>query len=191
VYAIRLCALNHTSRPEDVEWVLDWFAGADTPELAPRAPRPGRSATLADAHATRSGPFEPEDIVSLPLFEELSEAQARRVAETAREIAAAPGDAVIMRHQLERDFYVIVAGAAAVEIDGAHIRDLRAGDFFGELAALGWGAGFGYARSATVTATAPLRLLVLAPRDLHELMRAAPAVARRVQAAARERLRRT
>lgn len=57
--------------------------------------------------------------------------------------------------------------------------------------ALDWGAGYGYARSATVTASEPLRLLVLPPRALHELMRTTPTVARRVQAAARERLRRT
>jgi glutamate/tyrosine decarboxylase-like PLP-dependent enzyme len=186
VYAIRLCALNHTSRPEDVEWVLDWFARADPP--APARAVPPAPVTLAEA---RSGPFAASDVLALPLFAGCSEEVARRVAETARELTAAPGEDVIRRHQLERDFYVIVAGEAAVEIDGAHIRDLRAGDFFGELAALDWGAGFGYARSATVTATAPLRLLVLAPRDLHELMRNAPPVARRVQAAARERLRRT
>jgi aromatic-L-amino-acid/L-tryptophan decarboxylase len=185
VYAIRLCALNHTSRPEDVEWVLDWFARAEAPEPAPVVPSPPE--TVAEAR----GPFSPAEVLALPLFDGCSKAVAARVAETARELIAAPGEDVIRRHQLERDFYVIVGGEADVDIDGAHIRELRAGDFFGELAALDWGAGFGYARSATVTATAPLRLLVLAPRDLHELMRNAPLVARRGQAAARERLRRT
>jgi selenocysteine lyase/cysteine desulfurase len=188
VYAIRLCVLNHTSRAEDVEWVLDWFARADAPEPAAAAGPAERAATVADTH---QGPFSVAEILRLPLFEGCTEAVARRVADTARELTAAPGEDVIRRHQLERDFYVIVSGEASVGIDGAHIRDLRAGDFFGELAALDWGAGFGYARSATVTATAPLRALVLAPRDLHALMRAAPPVARRVQAAARERLRRT
>ncbi len=188
VYAIRLCALNHTSRPEDVEWVLDWFARAEAPEPVPVAPAPERAATVADA---RSGPFTAAEILALPLFDGCGEEQARHVAETARELTAAPGEEVITRHQLERDFYVIVDGEAAVQIDGAHVRELRAGDFFGELAALDWGAGFGYARTATVTATAPLRMLVLAPRQLHELMRTSPPVARRVQAAARERLRRT
>jgi CRP-like cAMP-binding protein len=77
-----------------------------------------------------------------------------------------------------------------VDIDGEVVRELVAGDFFGELAALDWGAGFGYARSATVTAVLPLRLLVLGPRELRELMRAVPSVAREVQAAARQRLRR-
>jgi glutamate/tyrosine decarboxylase-like PLP-dependent enzyme len=186
VYAIRLCVLNHTSRAEDVEWVIDWFARAEAPSpVRAQAPPP---VTVAE---TLQGPFSASDVLALPLFAGCSEAVASRVAESARELTAAPGEDVIRRHQLERDFYVIVDGSADVAIDGEHIRELRTGDFFGELAALDWGAGFGYARSATVTATAPLRKLVLAPRDLHDLMRNAPPVARRVQAAARERLRRT
>jgi aromatic-L-amino-acid decarboxylase len=193
-YAIRLCVLNHTSRAEDVEWVLDWFAAAARPELSarPTAPaRPARDGTIADAAVARLRPFDPATILGLPLFDDLTAEQASRVAASARERTAAAGEAVVERDQLERDFYVIVTGAAEVRIGGDHIRDLGAGDFFGELAALDWGAGYGYARSATVTASEPLRLLVLPPRELHDLMRTTPTVARRVQAAARERLRRT
>jgi hypothetical protein len=193
-YAIRLCVLNHTSRAEDVEWVLDWFAHAARPPLSdrPTAPaRPARDGTIADVAVARLRPFDPATILALPLFDDLTAEQASRVAASARERTAAPGEAVVERDQLERDFYVIVAGVAEVRIGGDHVRDLGAGDFFGELAALDWGAGYGYARSATVTASEPLRLLVLPPRELHDLMRTTPAVARRVQAAARERLRRT
>jgi glutamate/tyrosine decarboxylase-like PLP-dependent enzyme len=190
-YAIRLCVLNHTSRREDVEWVLDWFATAQPPVREPPAPRQRRDGSIADARAGRRGPFAPDTIRSLPLFDELTEAQAERLSGLAREHVAEPGEEVVQRDQLERDFYVIVSGQAAVHIDGDHIRDLVPGEFFGELAALDWGAGFGYARSATVTARTPLRLLVLPPRELRDLMRTAPAVARDVQAAARERLRRT
>jgi glutamate/tyrosine decarboxylase-like PLP-dependent enzyme len=186
-YAIRLCALNHTTRPEDVEWVLDWFARAEPPEPAP--PRSQRAESISDVHAL--GPFSPSAIRAIPLFAELTPEQAERLSGHARELTAAAGEPVVQRHQLERDFYVIVEGGAAVDIDGEVIRELRAGSFFGELAALDWGAGFGYARSATVTATAALRLLVLTPRDLRVLMRSAPSVARAVEAAARERLRRT
>ena len=190
-YAIRLCALNHTSRPEDVEWVLEWLASAPVPEVPARAARPQRDGTLADDEATRNGPFALETIARLPLFADLELEQATRVAATAREHTAGPGEVVVRRDRLERDFYVIVDGALRVHIDGHHIRDLAAGDFFGELAALDWGAGYGYARTATVTATAPTRLLVLPPRELRQLMRSAPGVARRVEAAARERLART
>ena len=38
---------------------------------------------------------------------------------------------------------------------------LGPGDFFGELAAIDWGAGFGRTRTATVVATQATRLLVL------------------------------
>jgi CRP-like cAMP-binding protein len=145
--------------------------------------------SLADARETR-GPFALGTIRALPLFEALSERQAEKIAALARERVAEPGETVVRRDQLGRDFYVIVAGAATVDIDGARVRDLVAGDFFGELAALDWGAGFGYARLATVTATSRLRLLVLSPRDLRDVMRASPAVAREIEAAARERLRR-
>lgn len=190
-YAIRLCVLNHTTRREDVEWVLDWFTTAAEPVLERRAPRQRRAGSIADARAGRRGPFAPATILALPLFEELTEAQAERLSGYARERVAEPGEAVVKRDQLERDFYVIVSGTASVHIDGEHIRDLVPGDFFGELAALDWGAGYGYARSATVTARTPLRLLVLPPRELRDLMRTAPAVAREIQAAARERLKRT
>jgi glutamate/tyrosine decarboxylase-like PLP-dependent enzyme len=186
-YAIRLCVLNHTSTAEDVEWVLDWFARAEPAESAPARAR--RAESLSDVHAL--GPFPPATIAGIPLFAELTSAQAERLAGHARELVAAAGETVVQRHQLERDFYVIVEGRAAVDIDGDVIRELIPGDFCGELAALDWGAGYGYARSATVTATTDLRLLVLTPRDLRVLMRSAPTVAHAVQTAARERLRRT
>ncbi len=190
-YAIRLCVLNHTSRAEDVDWVLDWFATAETPARERPRARPRRAGSIADARAGRRGPFAADTIRALPLFDELTADEAERISGFAREHVADAGETVVRRDQLERDFFVIVSGIASVDIDGEHIRDMVPGEFFGELAALDWGAGFGYARSATVTARTPLRLLVLPPRELRELMRTAPAVAREVQAAARERLRRT
>jgi hypothetical protein len=190
-YAIRLCALNHTSRPEDVEWVLDWLASAPAPEIPARPARPPRDSTIADAEPVGEGPFDLETIARLPLFADLGMRVGAHVAATALERTAQAGEVVVERDRLERDFYVVVEGALSVHIDGEHVRDLAAGDFFGELAALDWGAGYGYARTATVTAKEPSRLLVLPPRELRELMRTAPGVAGRVEAAARERLQRT
>ena len=67
-----------------------------------------------------------------------------------------------------------------------HLDDIGPGDFFGEIAALDWGASFGYARLATVTA--PMRLLVLANADLLVLMEELPEIAAQVSHAARDRL---
>ena len=63
-YAIRLCVLNHTSRAEDVEWVLDWFAAAARPALParPTAPaRPARDGTIADARGRAPAAVRPGD----------------------------------------------------------------------------------------------------------------------------------
>jgi MFS family permease len=83
---------------------------------------------------------------------------------------------------------VILEGRVVVERDGTRLADRARGDFFGELAALDWGAGFGYARLATVTATEPLRLLVLAPAHLARLMAENPGIDEQVRRAVRERL---
>jgi CRP-like cAMP-binding protein len=50
-----------------------------------------------------------------------------------------------------------------------------------------WGATFGYPRLATVRARTDLVLLVLSDAELADLMASAPAVDRRIRAAASER----
>ena len=101
-----------------------------------------------------------------------------------------PGETVIERWDAARDFYVIVEGEAQVLIDGEHVRYLDHGDFFGEVAALDWGSGFGYIRTATVVASADLRLLVLGPAPLGVLLREWPPLGARIQGMAQERMRR-
>jgi CRP-like cAMP-binding protein len=65
---------------------------------------------------------------------------------------------------------------------------MSAGDFFGELAALDWGAGYGYTRLATVVATSPARLVVVPPDVFNRLVREVPDFERRIGEAVRERL---
>jgi hypothetical protein len=47
-YAVRMCILNHGSRAEDVERVLDWFAHAPVPAAPPRAPTANRDRTAGE-----------------------------------------------------------------------------------------------------------------------------------------------
>ena len=68
------------------------------------------------------------------------------------------------------------------------VRELGPGDFFGELAALDWGAGFGYPRLATVIAATDLRLRQLTAGTLRALMADVPAIDEAVRRAAAERL---
>ncbi len=182
--ALRLCVINHTSGPEDVEQVLGFLETAQPEAEAPQYER--------HPPIVSSWPGLPEaDVPSLralPLFAELEPDQAALVGKQASLREAGEGEAVVEQWSLGRDFYVILEGSAAVSIDDERARDLGPGDFFGELTALDWGAGFTYPRLASVRATSPLRLLVFPDGSLSELVRRYPSIDRQVRAAVAERL---
>jgi aromatic-L-amino-acid/L-tryptophan decarboxylase len=189
-FALRLCVLNHTTTAADVERVLDWL------EHAPVAPeQPADSVVAArDRHPDvaqmrlERGRVDAAELARMPLFASLREPQLERVAGAARVVAAAPGEEIVHRWEAARDFYVIAAGTADVLRGAERVNRLGPGDFFGELAALEWGAGFGYPRLATVVATAPVQAIVLSSDAFNALLREAPEVARIVWQAVRERL---
>ncbi len=188
-YAIRLCVMNHTSTASDVDRVLDWFA--DAPLSGPRQPIAVRTPIRdADVHGGWPGESQisPEEIASVAIFAGLADMQHAAIAGWARERRVAPGVEVIRAWDAARDFYVILDGSATVHRDGELVARLGAGDFFGEIAALDWGAGYGYARSATVRAIGELRLLALSPSHLNRLIATAPSVARQVHDAIRARV---
>src|SRR5206468_1972209 len=110
-----------------------------------------------ERHPDVTSSLFPPPLRALPLFESLTAAQAEEVAKLAIERAAAPGQTVVEQWGSERDFFVIVEGTADVFVGDEHVRSLGPGEFFGELAALDWGAGFGYSRLATVLAGTVLR----------------------------------
>jgi aromatic-L-amino-acid decarboxylase len=189
-YAIRLCVMNHTSGPADVEATLSWFA------CAPEARRPTAVDVQAyeDANADikggwgDAGAFDAETVRRLPLFSRLDNEALKVVVKSAREQLAEPGEAVVTRWQGTRQFYAILSGEAEVRSDSEVLRELGPGEHFGELAALDWGAGFGYARTAHVVVRSAMRLLVLPASALNELLRHAPELDSRLRAAARQRL---
>jgi CRP-like cAMP-binding protein len=84
---------------------------------------------------------------------------------------------VVRRFESGRDFYVILAGRAEVQVGDRVVRELGPGDFFGELAALDWGADYGYLRMAKLTAA-----------TLRALMHDVPEIDAHVWRAANERL---
>ena len=189
-YAIRLCVMNHTSGPDDVSAVLDWFAQAPEPDLTEATPRSeledGR-ADMKTGWAVR-GAFDAATVRSVPLFEELATGELELVLKSAREVRASAGDTVVARWQGTRHLYAILSGEVEVRDETERLGTMGPGQVFGELAALDWGAGFGYARTATVAALTDVHLLALAPAPLAELCRRAPGVAERLREAARRHL---
>jgi glutamate/tyrosine decarboxylase-like PLP-dependent enzyme len=191
-YAIRLCVMNHTSGPEHVRDVLSWFASAPEPSRAVRISPTAYDDPTADVRGgwADEGALDEDTVRGLPLFAGLGKEALHVILKSAREMRMAAQEAVVTRWQGTRHFYVILSGSVEVRNETQILRELQAGEYFGELAALDWGAGFGYARTATVIAKEPLRLLVLPSSALAEVLRHAPDVDQMLRAAARERLQR-
>jgi hypothetical protein len=189
-YALRIVVLGHTTKQEDVDWVLDWIEHVSIDREAPSlAPTPGmnRSPDVEEGWLGRAA-FSPDEVRAIPLFAGLRDAWSVELARSARWRSCEPGETVVERWEQSRDFFVVVEGL--VEVSGADgvVATIGPGGFFGELAALEWGADFSYSRSATVVALEPTRLAVVPPAVLNRLIGDEPSVAEPVRAALRARL---
>jgi len=86
--------------------------------------------------------------------------QLEQVARLAERIQVATGEVLTREGRIGREFFLILAGTAAVTQKGRRVNTLGPGDFFGELAALNPGP-----RNATVTALSEMDLLIVGPRE--------------------------
>ncbi len=179
-YAIRLCILNHSSTRDDVDQVLDFLRTAEPADVEHAAPY--------ERHPTVASRRQDGTPAGLQLFRSLDAAELASATANATECRVHCGETVVERWESSRDFYVVVAGTAAVRIDGEVIRELGPGDFFGELAALEWAAGFSYPRLASVVAKTDLWLLVFPEGTLDDLVRNFPDVGKEIKAVAAERV---
>src|SRR3954452_8840531 len=157
---LRLCILNHSTSQAEVDRALELVATLPVDAAFP--PAAGQeSYPPIERGWLRRPALTPDALRSLPLFATLGDEAARRVMLTAHEHRAEAGEDVVEQWQVSRDLYVVLQGSVDVTADGLTLTTCGPGEFFGELAAIDWGAGFGRTRSATVTATTPTRLLVL------------------------------
>ena len=120
----------------------------------------------------------PAELASIPLFASLSEPERTQVAGWFEPRTAPEGVTLAGEGATGYCFYVLVEGHAAVSSNGAQLATLGPGDFFGEIAILGDGR-----RSATVTTTTPVRLLVMFGSEFRRLQEDHPAIARQLEEA--------
>ena len=130
-------------------------------------------------------------VIAHPLVLALSPSGRDAVVEGGQHVVVPTGEAVTTRWASDRDFYLVLRGCLRVEVDGALVRELEDGEFFGELAARDWGSGFGYPRLATVVAAETSQLWRLPPELFGELAATEPRFAARVADAVRERFARS
>lgn len=121
-------------------------------------------------------------ISGVPLFAQCSKAELQEIAAIADEIDIAEGKELTTEGSPGREFFVIIEGTASVAQDGDQINDLGPGDFFGEVALVK-----DTPRTATVTATSPVRALVVTRQNFKRLIERQPDIERTVLKALVER----
>lgn len=104
----------------------------------------------------RSKGINADHLKSIPLFAGLSKRERDLVARFADEVDVASGKTLTQEGGSAHEFFVIESGTASVTKSGEEIASLGPGDFFGEIGVLKTRP-----RNATVTATSPMRLVVL------------------------------
>jgi CRP-like cAMP-binding protein len=117
------------------------------------------------------------------LFAECTKAELIEVAISADEREAPEGDRLTEEGRGGREFFVLVEGAVVVSRGGRKLADLGPGDWFGEIAILTYKP-----RTATVTATSPVRLLVISDRAFRRVVETTPRIALTVLRSVAQRL---
>jgi CRP-like cAMP-binding protein len=124
-----------------------------------------------------------ERLRTVPLFAHCSKKELAEIAHLADELDLPEGRELTHEGSLGHEFGIILEGSAEVTKGNKKLRELGAGDFFGEIALV-----TDHPRTATVTSTAPIRLLVLTASGFRELMRQSPEIQSKVLRALADRL---
>ena len=119
----------------------------------------------------------------VPLFARCSKAELQRIAALADEVDFGEGKTLMREGTQGREVFVVVEGDLHVTREGKALGDLGAGDVVGEMSLVA-----DVPRTATVTATTPVRLLVLTKRGFLELLTQSPSIATKVLQSLGERL---
>lgn len=127
-----------------------------------------------------------ELLKSVPLFAGCSKAELRRLASIADEIDLREGTVLTREGRIAHEFFVLIEGTVRVTKENRKVADLGSGDWLGEIALLTRAP-----RTATVTATSPLRTLVITDREFRQLVSEVPSIAMKVLTCVAERLSRT
>jgi CRP-like cAMP-binding protein len=118
----------------------------------------------------------------VPFFSAMSKKELAAVAQQTDEIEVPAGKVLAREGDFGDEFFVIDDGTAEVTRGGERIAELGPGDFFGELALLD-----AERRNATVTATSPMRLIVMTRPSFRALDRSSPKIHETVASAIAER----
>ena len=119
----------------------------------------------------------------VPLFSKLDKKGLQGVAQIADELDLPAGKEMATEGDRGREFFVLLKGEADVTKGGRSINTMKEGDFFGEIALV-----TKMPRTATVTATTDVDVLVINERDFDALLKKSPEIGRSIAEALAERV---
>jgi CRP-like cAMP-binding protein len=108
---------------------------------------------------------------SIGLFARLDRHDLERLGQLTDEVDVPAGKVLMRQGERGAEAFVVVSGRLSVERSGQHIADRGPGEVVGEIALVS-----DTPRTATVTATEPSRLFVIARREFHALMDRQPSI---------------
>jgi len=108
--------------------------------------------------------MDPNRLTAIPIFSNLSEEEARRLAAFATETSAAEGQILMKEGDYSTELIAIEEGTADVLRAGEKIASLKQGDLIGEMGLLEREP-----RNADVIATSPMRLLKLTHWEIRRM----------------------
>jgi len=124
-----------------------------------------------------------ELLKKVPLFAGCSKNELRQLATIADELDLREGTVLTREGRPGREFFVLIDGTAEVRKKSKKIADLGPGDWLGEIALI-----TDSPRTATVTATSPVDVLVITDRRFRSVVETMPSIALKVLARVGERL---
>jgi CRP-like cAMP-binding protein len=124
-----------------------------------------------------------ELLKGVPLFSKLKRKQLEDIAHIADEIDLKAGKEMATEGDRGREFFVLLKGEAEVTKGGERINTMKEGDFFGEIALV-----TKMPRTATVTATSDVDVLVITEPAFDNLLKKSPEIGRGVAEALAERV---
>ena len=116
-----------------------------------------------------------ELLKQVPLFAGCSKTELRRLAGIADELDLREGTVLTREGRTAHEFFVLVEGTVRVSKDRRTLADLSGGDWLGEIALLTKSP-----RTATATATSPVRTLVIVDRAFQRVIKEMPSIAIKV-----------
>jgi CRP-like cAMP-binding protein len=126
--------------------------------------------------------MDPARLKSVQLFERFSDDELRTIATFADETSVPEGEQLVREGDFSYQFIGIEEGTAEVTREGQHVGELGPGDFFGEIGVMERSL-----RTATVSATSPMRLITLTRWELRRMEKEMPDAMAEIRKAVEER----